>query len=100
VELQNKVENLETTQVFEKKLEGKLTAARNKVSFIIKIDKELLIQKSLEELYGGKPKSFKLLFESIEMFVDKVREAMEEPKREVKAVTNFLQSKVWQIVGV
>jgi hypothetical protein len=60
------------------------------------MDKEVLIRKNLEELYGGKPKGFKLLFKS--MFVGQVRKAVGGLQREVKAATDYLQSKVRQAV--
>jgi chromosome segregation ATPase len=75
VEFQKKVTHLETTLFLENQLEQKLTAARQEANFIMQMDKEVLIRKNLEELYGGKPKGFKVFFNSMKMFVDQVHKA-------------------------
>jgi hypothetical protein len=79
-------------------LEQKLTAAQNEANFILETDKEVLIQKNLEELSGGKPKGFKVLFESVDMAVGQVNEAMGGLQRETEAATDCVQSKILQAV--
>jgi hypothetical protein len=76
VELQKKVTNIETTLILEEQLECKLSAARKEANFITQMDKEVLIWKNLEELYGGKTKGFKVQFDSMEMFVNQVCKAV------------------------
>jgi hypothetical protein len=94
VELQKKVNNLETTLHLEGRLESQLEADRQEASFIIKLNKEGLMRKNLEDLYGGEPQGFQVLFNAMEMFMDEIIAAEEEPQREGKTATNYLQSKV------
>jgi hypothetical protein len=76
-------------------LEGQFFTAQNEAAFILEVGSEALIQKSLKSYFDvGQERTFKLMFDSIQIFFGKVQQAMGGLEREIKAATQFLQSTV------
>jgi hypothetical protein len=56
----------------EGRLERKLSDAIKEANEMIKLNKEELIRKHLEDLYQGEPKSFKTLYNAMQMFSEEI----------------------------
>jgi hypothetical protein len=91
MDLHKQVKNLE---YLKGRLDKKLGEALKDADLIIKLNKEELMRKNLEDLYRGEPKGFKTLFNAMQLFMDEIIMVEEGLQREVKEAREYLQSKV------